>query len=183
MTGIASRAQLRMSLLRYALVTVPAVLLLGTLSGQLAGSGYGNFWFDALAKPDFMPPGWAFGVAWTILYVLLGLALAMLLHARGARRRGLAIALFLVQLAANYAWSPLFFAWHQIGAAFMLIAAMIALTLALVFFVWPIRRLAALLLLPYLGWLVFAAALTWEIGQLNPGAELAPQPASADIIL
>ena len=183
MTGIASRAQLRMSLLRYALVTVPAVLLLGTLSGQLAGSGYGNFWFDALAKPDFMPPGWAFGVAWTILYVLLGLALAMLLHARGARRRGLAIALFLVQLAANYAWSPLFFAWHQIGAAFVLIAAMIAMTAARALLVWSIRRLAALLLLPYLGWLVFAAALTWEIGRLNPGAELAPQPASADIVL
>lgn len=183
MSGLASRAQLRMSFLRYALVTVPAVLLLGTLSGQLAGSGYGNAWFDALAKPGFMPPGWAFGVAWTILYILLGLSLAMLLHARGARRRGLAIALFLLQLAANYAWSPLFFAWHQVGAAFVLIAAMIAMTAALALLVWSIRRLAALLLLPYLGWLVFAAALTWEIGRLNPGAELAPRPASADIVL
>lgn len=183
MSGIASRAQLRMSLLRYALVTVPAVLLLGTLSGQLAGAGYGNDWFDALAKPSFMPPGWAFGVAWTILYVLLGLSLAMLLHARGARRRGLAIALFLVQLAANYAWSPLFFAYHQVSAALALLGVMIGLTAVLVALVWPIRWLAALLLLPYLAWLGFAAALTWEIGRLNPGAELAPRPASTDIVL
>src|SRR4051812_28155151 len=79
---IASRSQLRMSYLRYALFTVPAILLLGTLSGRASMSGYGNPWFDALAKPGFMPPGWAFGVAWTILYILLGLSLAMILNAR-----------------------------------------------------------------------------------------------------
>src|SRR5215213_2125258 len=98
MTGIASRAQLRMSFLRYALVTVPAILLLGTVSGRASGAGAGNAWFEALIKPDFMPPGWLFGAAWTILYILLGLALAMILHARGARGRGLAIGLFLAQL-------------------------------------------------------------------------------------
>ena len=88
MSAIASRAQLRMSFLRYALVTVPLVLLLGLLSGRIANSGYGNPWFDALAKPEAMPPGWAFGAAWTTLYILLGLALALVLHARGARGRG-----------------------------------------------------------------------------------------------
>ena len=87
MTGLASRGQLRMSLLRYALVTIPFVLLLGTVSGRIGNAGEGNPWFAALAKPDFMPPGWLFGAAWTILYILLGLALAMLLHARGAHWR------------------------------------------------------------------------------------------------
>ena len=183
MTQLASKAQLRMSLLRYALVTAPAVLLLGTLSGRLAGAGDGNAWFDALAKPAFMPPGWLFGAGWAILYLLLGLALAMLLHARGARRRGFAIALFLVQLAANYAWPPLFFAFHEIGAALALVGVMIALTSLLFVLVWGIRRIAALLLIPYAAWLVFAALLTYEIGRLNPGAELAPQPPSADIVL
>ena len=85
MTAIASRSQLRMSFLRWALVTVPAVLLLGTLSGRASNSGYGNPWFDALVKPEAMPPGWVFGAAWTILYILLGLALAMILNARGSR--------------------------------------------------------------------------------------------------
>ena len=184
MTGLASKSQLRMSFLRWALLTVPLIVLLGTLSGRAAGSGYGNPWFDMLEKPAFMPPGWAFGVAWTILYVLLGLALAMLLHARGARRRGAAIALFLLQLAMNYAWSPLFFAWHQVGAALALIAAMIALTVVLIAITWWIRRAAALLLVPYLGWLCFAALLNASIGALNPNAsELAPQPASTDIVL
>jgi tryptophan-rich sensory protein len=110
-----------MSLLRYALVTVPLVLLLGTLSGRIANSGYGNPWFDALDKPALMPPGAVFGIAWTILYILLGLALAMILHARGARGRGLAIGLFVAQLLINYAWSPLFFAMHKVGLALAMI--------------------------------------------------------------
>src|SRR3954466_5276055 len=96
MTAIASRAQLRMSFLRYALFTVPAIVLLGAVSGRISGSGYGNAWFDALTKPAIMPPGWVFGLVWTILYVLLGLALALILHARGARGRGPALALFVV---------------------------------------------------------------------------------------
>ena len=77
MTGLASKSQLRMSLLRYALVTVPLVLLLGTVSGRIANSGYGNPWFDALTKPDFMPPGWVFGLVWTLLYIGLGIGTAI----------------------------------------------------------------------------------------------------------
>ncbi len=184
MTALASKAQLRMSLLRHALVTVPVVLLLGTLSGGISGSGEGNAWFEALAKPDFMPPGWVFGAAWTILYVMLGLALAMLLHARGARRRGRVLALFVVQLAINLAWSPLFFAFHQVDWALAAIGAMVVLTGALIVLAWSIRRLAALLLVPYLAWLCFAALLTAEIRAGNPDADaLVPQPASADIVL
>jgi translocator protein len=183
-TAIASKSQLRMSFLRYALLSVPAILLLGTVSGRISGSGYGNAWFDALEKPAIMPPGWAFGVAWTTLYVLLGLALALVLHARGARGRGLALALFLAQLLLNFAWSPIFFAYHEVGAAFWTIVSMIVLSVATAFLFWPIRRSAALLMLPYLAWLAFAALLTWQIGALNPAAaELAPEGSTTDISL
>ena len=66
----------------------------------------------------------------------------------------------------------------------MLIAAMIVLTLAVVVLLWRIRRSAALLMLPYLAWIAFAAALTFSVAQLNPNAsEVAPQPATTDIIL
>lgn len=159
-----------MSFLRYALFTVPAVLLLGSLSGQLSGSGYGNPWFDALAKPSIMPPGWVFGVAWTILYILLGVSLAMVLHAKGAERRSRAIGLFVLQLLMNFAWSPVFFAWHQLTIALSIIAAMIVGTFALILVVWRIRVVAGLLLYPYLGWLMFAAMLNFQIVQLNSGA-------------
>src|SRR4051794_13078188 len=101
MTAIASKGQTRLSFLRYALVTAPLILFLGTVSGTIAGSGSGNPWYDALQKPAIQPPGWTFGVVWTILYILLGIALALVLHARGAKTRGLAIALFIVQLLLN----------------------------------------------------------------------------------
>jgi tryptophan-rich sensory protein len=171
-----------MSFLRIALITVPLLVLLGTLSGRLANSGYSNFWFAALEKPSFMPPGWLFGVAWTLLYILLGIVLAMILHARGAHGRRLVLALFLVQLACNFAWSPLFFALHQTEAALALILVMIGLTVVAAVLAWWIRRAASLLMLPYLAWLCFAALLTIEVIRLNPNAdELVSRPASADI--
>jgi len=184
MTGIASKAQLRMSFLRYALFTVPGVLLVGTIVGQLSGSGYGNPWFDALRKPHIMPPGWVFGVTWTLLYVLLGVSLAMVLHARGAEKRGRALGLFGIQLLLNFAWSPVFFAFHQIGTALSIIAAMVVGTFALILVVWRIRPLAGLLLYPYLGWLMFAGLLNYEIMNLNPDpAAVAPEAAHTDIQL
>jgi benzodiazapine receptor len=184
MTALASRSQLRMGFVRWALVTVPAVLLLGILSGLAAGSGYGNSWFDALEKPGFMPPGWAFPVAWTLLYIALGLALALVLHARGATGRGLALGLFFLQLALNYSWSPVFFAMHKVGLALGIIVAMLVVAGAMAFLFYRIRKVAGLLLLPYLAWLCFAAALNFEIGRLNPGAEtLVPGSGSTDIAL
>ena len=177
MNEIASPGQLRLAYLRWSLLTVPAIVLLGFLSGRLANSGYGNRWFDALEKPALMPPGWLFGVAWTILYILMGLALAIVLHARGAKGRGPAIVLFLIQLLMNLAWSPLFFRAHQVGSALRLISALIVVVAITIWLFARIRRVAGLLLLPYLAWLAFASFLNYEIGRLNPDAETLVAPA------
>ncbi|MGV3480000.1 MAG: TspO/MBR family protein [Sphingobium sp.] len=184
MSEIASKGQLRWSFARWALLCVPLVLLLGIASGQLANSGYGNPWFDALVKPAIMPPGWAFGAAWTILYVLMGLALAMILNARGAAGRSLAIALFVAQFLLNLAWSPIFFAAHQVGTALLVILAMLVLAVATTVAFRRVRPAAAALLLPYLAWLCFAATLNYQIGALNPdAATLAPSTPKAQIDL
>jgi benzodiazapine receptor len=177
MNEIASPGQLRLAYLRWALVAVPAIVLLGFLSGKLANSGYGNRWFAALAKPDIMPPAWAFPVVWTILYVLMGLALAIVLHARGAQGRGLAIALFVVQLLLNLVWSPLFFRAHQVGNALALILGLTVLVAVVAWLFSRIRPFAGILLIPYLVWLAFASFLTYEIRQLNPDAETLVAPA------
>ena len=184
MGEIASPSQLRLSFMRWALVAVPLILLLGIASGRLSGSGYGNPWFQALAKPEIMPPGWAFGAAWTILYILMGLALAIVLHARRARRRGLAITLFTIQLALNLAWSPLFFGAHKVVASFWLLVAILITASVTTLLFRRIRLSAALLMLPYLAWLIFATMLTFEIHRLNPQAEmLAPDVSSTQINL
>lgn len=184
MGQIASRTQLRMSFLRWALVTVPLVLLLGIGSGRLSRSGYGNPWFDALIKPAAMPPGAAFGIIWAILYVLLGLALALVISARGARGRGLAIRLFIVQLALNLAWSPLFFGAHRVGSALVLILVLLIVAAITAWRFAGIRPLAGALMVPYLAWLLFASYLNYEIRRLNPGAEvLAPGTSRTQISL
>ncbi len=171
MTELASSAQLRGALLRWALFLVPGILLMGYLSAALSMSGPGNPWFDSLDKPSIYPPPEAFRIAWTILYVLMGIALAMVASARGARGRGIAITFFAVQLALNLAWSPLFFAFHQITAALVLIAVLDLALLVTMVLCWRVRPLAAWLLLPYLAWILFATLLTYEFRLANPGAD------------
>ncbi|KIU30171.1 CrtK protein [Sphingomonas melonis] len=160
-----------MSFLRWAIVTVPLILLLGFASGRAVPAGSENSWYVALQKPALTPPGWVFPVAWTSLYILLGLAVALILHARGARGRGLALAVFAVQFALNLAWTPLFFGAHRIGAALVVIVAMLLLSIVTTLLFGRIRTAAAWLMVPYMVWISFAGVLTWRIGQLNPGAE------------
>jgi tryptophan-rich sensory protein len=182
MTEIATPGQLRMSYWRWAMVTVPSIVLIGTAMGLVSNSGYSNRWFTALDLPSITPPGWVFGAAWTILYVCMGLALAMVLHARGAKGRGFALLLFFVQLIANFAWSPLFFGAHQVTSALYLIVFILMVTVATFFAFSPIRKAAAWLLLPYIAWLGFAAFLNFQIDQANPKAEaLVPAAASTQI--
>jgi len=184
MNALASPGQLRMSFVRTALVTVPLILFLGILSGVAAGSGNGNPWFAMLAKPAAMPPGWAFPVVWTILYIVIGLALAMILCARGAEGRGLAVGLFIAQFVLNLSWSPVFFAGHRVDVAFAIILLMIVLTVATILAFARIRPRAAALMLPYLAWLCFAAWLNHSIETLNPQAEtLAPGHSNAQVQL
>lgn len=176
---IASRQQLRLAFLRWAIVTVPFVVILGATSGRLFETGDANCWYRALAKPAETPPDWAFPVAWTTIYILMGLALAMIINARGSSLRGPAIALFAAQLIVNLAWAPLFFGAHQVFWAVVAIAAMLALAIATTFVFGRIRKAAAWLMVPYLVWISFAGVLTWRIGQLNPNAESLVCAASA----
>ena len=153
-----------------ALACVIAIELLGGASGWLSNSGYENGWFAALRKPAFMPPGWAFGVVWPILYLLLGVALAMILAEPRSPRRKAALALFAIQMLLNFAWSPIFFGAHDIKLGQIVIFAMVVIAAAAAGQFYRLRKAAGLLMVPYLGWLIFAAMLNSAIDDLNPGA-------------
>lgn len=178
MTEIASRGQLRLSFLRWAFVTVPAVLLVGLLSASLVTAGGENRWYAALAKPAATPPDWVFPVAWTSIYILIGLALAVVVNARGARLRGPAIALFVVQMLLNVVWMPLFFGAHQVFWSLVLIWALFALAFATTLLFGRIRALAAWLMVPYLVWLAYAGVLVISIDRMNPDATTLVPPAA-----
>lgn len=177
MNAIASRSQLRASFLRWALLTVPAVLLLGFMAGRLGGDA-NSLWFQSLVKPAIFPPPIWFGIVWSILYIMLGFALALVCAAWGARGRAAAIAIFLIQLAVNMAWSPVFFGQHQITAGLIIISVLDVLVIITVLLFWRVRKLAAVLMLPYLAWILFATVLNYEFLRLNPDAD-GVQPSGA----
>ena len=182
MNEIASKGQLNAALGRWALAIIPVVLLLGLGSGLVAGSGEENRWYQMLQRPAIQPPGWAFGVVWPILYVLMGLAAAMVAAARGARWRGVALSAFAVQLALNLCWSPLFFGMHQVSAAFWLLLLILAAAGVTTWLFARVRVVAAWLLVPYLAWLCFASLLAFETDRLNPDGETIQAPAGAQRI-
>ena len=155
---------------RIALFTVPAIVLAGSATGWLSNSGYENGWFAGLYKPPFMPPGWTFGLVWPILYVLMGISVAMILAEPPSDRRRFGLILFFIQLALNFAWSPVFFSAHDITLAKYVIFAMAVLAAAAAGQFFRLCKAAGLLLIPYLAWLIFAATLNASIENLNPGA-------------
>jgi translocator protein len=182
MSQIASPSQLRMSLLRWALFVVPLVMFLGWLSGTVSGSGDNNAWFQELVKPEMQPPGWVFGVVWPILYLLTGTALSIILNARGASLRMVAVGLFLLQFLLNLAWAPLFFGRHEVTNAVYLLILILGLAIATTLVFGRVRALAAWLMVPYLVWLSFATILAWQINTLNPDAEALYIPAATAMI-
>jgi tryptophan-rich sensory protein len=181
---LASKQQLRMALLRWAVVTVPFILLLGFTSARSVPTGAENHWYQALVKPPQTPPDWAFPIAWIVIYALMGLALAMVIHARGSTVRGSAIALFAVQMVPNLIWTPLFFGAHLVFWSLVTIGVMFVTALATTILFGRVRIGAAVLLLPYLAWIVFAGYLTYQIDVLNPNAAtlLVPSSVSSQII-
>lgn len=171
MNRLASPQQLRNSLIRWALFTVPLVVMLGFLVGKLSGSGADGPWFAALTKPSLFPPPATFGIVWGVLYVLIGFAFALVCSAWGSRWRALAIVAFLLQFALNLAWSPTFFGAHRIDVALAVIVALDVAAVVTTVLFFRVRKLAGWLMLPYLAWIFFATVLNWQFLEANPNFE------------
>ena len=122
-------------------------------------------WYAHLAKPTWTPPGWVFGPVWTVLYPMMAVA-GWLVWRKGRSRR--ATLLFLLQLALNAAWPWLFFFLRRPDWAFAAVTVLAVAILAAIVAFLPVSRGAALLLVPYLGWVLFAGALNLAIWRLNP---------------
>lgn len=166
MNVIASRAQLRASFIRWALFAVPLVMLLGFLASQFGSPE--TPWFASLAKPAIYPAPQVFGIVWPILYAMIGLSLALVCSAWGARGRRLAIVAFIIHLPVNLAFTPVFFGNQNIVGGLIVLGLADATLIAMLMAFWRVRRSAAMLLLPYLVWLLFASVLTWQFHVLNP---------------
>lgn len=177
MNFLASKAQLRASFLRWSLFCVPLVLSVGFLSGELGGPD--TVWFQSLEKPSIFPPPAAFGIVWGVLFTIVGFALALIGSAWGARGRGIAIGLFALHFPITLAWTPVFFGAQSMeGGLIVLGSAIVTLLLVVVAF-WRVRTIAGVLLLPYLGWVCFAAVLNYQFLAENPDGGTRGQNAPA----
>lgn len=151
-----------------AIVLVAVAVIATSVAGGLASVDAREF-YAQLAKPAWAPPAEVFGPVWTLLYLLMGFAAWWVWRARGRFDTArLPLTLFFVQLAVNALWSWLFFRWRIGGAALFDVALLWMLLVATVCAFWQVRRLAAVLLLPYLLWTGFATALTAAVWKLNP---------------
>ena len=146
--------------------TVVGTEAIGGLSALAAGGGFVAF-YDALRKPPATPPPAVVGPAWTVLYLLMAVAAWLVWREGLTRQTAVALGLFAAQLALNFAWSLIFFGQHRIGAALLEIAVLWLVILATIVAFWNVRPAAGALLLPYLGWVSFAAYLNAGIWRLN----------------
>jgi translocator protein len=124
-------------------------------------------WYASLKKPAWNPPGWVFGPVWTALYTMMAVAVWLVWKRGGWAAQRPRLTLFLVQLALNAAWTPLFFGLKKPGWAFAEIVLLwLAIGATLLAF-RPVSRVAAGLLAPYLAWVSFAAVLNFTLWRLN----------------
>jgi tryptophan-rich sensory protein len=126
--------------------------------------------YGELAQPSWAPPSSWFGPVWTVLYAAMGVAAWLVWRRAGFREAPAALTLFLVQLGLNALWSWLFFGWHRGALAFADILLLWVLIVLTVISFWRVRPLAGALLVPYLLWVTFAAALNYSVWRLNPGS-------------
>jgi translocator protein len=135
---------------------------IGALATRNAREFYGG-----LVKPTWAPPGWLFGPVWTVLYVLMGIAAWLVWRTAGWAGAAGALTLYLVQLVCNASWSWVFFAWRRGALALADIVLLLGLIVATIVAFARVDRLAAVLLLPYLAWVMFATALTYALWRAN----------------
>jgi len=133
-----------------------------------AASINAGLFYTQLTLPEWAPPSSLFGPVWTVLYALMGIAAWLIWRVGGFRAASGALTLFLIQLALNAIWSWLFFGWHRGALAFADILLLGILIIATLIAFWRVRAPAGALLVPYLLWVSFAAALNYAVWQLNP---------------
>lgn len=148
-------------------LSVFIMIFIGGLGGIVTASSIAS-WYSTLNKPPGTPPNWVFGPVWTTLYLLIGIAFALIWHQHPAQLGKTRLTFFFVlQLLLNLAWTPIFFGAQQITAA------LVVILLLWIFIALTIREFsrfskpAAYLLIPYLLWVSYATYLNAGYAFLN----------------
>lgn len=152
------------------MVAIPlAISFLGSQATQPHTDG----WYEQADKAPWNPPDWLFGPVWIVLYIGMGVAAWLIWRERHRVRVTTPLVFYFVQLAFNGVWTPLFFAGYPswggaaLWAALGVIITLIVLVILTARAFWPISRTAAVILLPYLAWILYASTLNAYIAVAN----------------
>lgn len=157
----------------FMLQSIPSLIawILGTSVAAVGGAvtaKSANEFYGMLQKPVWAPPGWLFGPAWTLLYILMGTAAWRVWRDAGFSGAKVELSFYAVQLVLNMAWSYFFFVRRTgVGATIEVLALWLSIAITLVLF-WRRDVLAGVLFVPYLAWVTFATALTISVWRRNP---------------
>jgi len=143
------------------------ICLLAGFLGSILTQPSLTSWYSGLNKPGFTPPDWAFMPVWTVLFVLMGISAFLIWRSGHPASKG-SLATYAAQLAANVMWSGAFFYLQSPLVGLIVVLVLWALILATIVRFYPISRLAAYLLLPYIMWVSLAVILNFSIWRLNP---------------
>jgi len=146
-----------------------AACFLAALTGAMFRPGD---WYERLTKPSWRPPNQLFAPVWSVLYLMIAVSGWLIWRETGFVGATLPLAIYALQLVLNAAWTPLFFGLHRIDLGFFDIVLVWLSIVATIVLFYPIHSVAAMLLLPYLAWVTFAAALNFSLWRLNPSARL-----------
>ena len=147
-------------------ISLLITLTVGGISGYATANSIGT-WYATLNKPPFNPPNWLFGPVWTLLYVLMGIALYLVWRLPASSAQKTALAVFGFQLLLNFLWSFIFFKFHFIGWALLEIIVLWGAILLTIIVFSHLSKTSSWLLLPYLLWVSFASFLNYTLWNLN----------------
>ena len=133
--------------------------------GGLVTSFYKEPWYSTIIKPEFNPPDWIFAPVWITLYIAMSVAVWLIWI--NPKRVEKIIYIYFIHLLINGSWSIFFFGLHLILASLIIIAVIIIFVIWLIKLYYPINKISAFLMFPYLAWLGYAFVLNFYIFILN----------------
>ncbi len=124
-------------------------------------------WYNTLNKPFLTPPAKIFMPAWMVLYILIFTSLLLYMNAKTTENKTLGYIAFIIQLILNFSWSPVFFQFQNIGLSFIIILLLTISIIVTIIYFSRVSKISAILLIPYLLWVIFAMYLNYGIMKLN----------------
>ena len=147
-------------------IWVLALLVMSSLIGSATRVPM-DPWYDNLIRSPLTPPGYIFGIVWTILYIMIAISGWLIWEEKSCPNSKFVKSIYITQLVLNWSWMPLFFKYKLVGSALICLLVITMLVGILIFNIFKNHRIASILLIPYLAWLCLACHLNSYIWLYN----------------